>query len=180
MLRLILFTIAIFLSACSAPDRDIVVQGPIPIPINKDPTDQQLKQALNSFLENTEAPISSQYQFSRIDLDGDGRRDGLVLFKNPYGYWCGMHGCTMLVLKAHNDGFTLVNSIQPIREPLYVATNEETNGWKDMFVRVSGRWDDAKDVKIAFNGSQYPDNPAHLPNDPTFSFSEAVPLFQRY
>ena len=40
------------------------------------------------------------YDFRRVDLNGDGKRDALVLFTNPYGYWCGDNGCSMLVMKA--------------------------------------------------------------------------------
>jgi hypothetical protein len=75
-------------------------------------------------------------------------------FKNPYGYWCDTHGCTMLVMRAGNDKFELVNAIQPVRAPLYVS-NTESNGWKDIIVRVTGRWDESKDVAMTYNGAQY-------------------------
>lgn len=127
-----------------------------------DPDDSVMRGSVNAFLQESGAPVSSMYEYSRIDLDRDGRRDALVLFKNPYGYWCDTHGCTMLVLRAGNDKFELVNAIQPIRAPLYVS-DSESNGWKDIIVRVTGRWDQSKDVAMTFNGAQYADNPALEP-----------------
>lgn len=133
------------------------------IPI--DPSDAVLAQAVEAFLRKNGAPAASRYELGRYDLNADGRRDALVLFKTPYGYWCDMNGCTMLIFKAHDDHFTLVNAIQPIREPVYIS-EMETNRWKNLFVRVSGRWDRAKDVAMQFNGQSYPSNPSNLPPYP--------------
>ncbi len=127
-----------------------------------DPDDKVLIKAISQFLETTKAPAASTYNFVRTDLNEDGRRDALVLFKTPFGYWCGTHGCTMLVLRAHNDYFSLVNAIQPVREPVYIST-VKSHGWKNLIVRVSGRWDKAKDVVMVHNGQKYPDNPSNLP-----------------
>ncbi len=133
-----------------------------PAPAHTDPDDSVMRGSVTAFLQETGAPVSSMYEFKRIDLDRDGRRDALVLFKNPYGYWCDTHGCTMLVMRAGNDKFELVNAIQPVRAPLYVS-NTESNGWKDIIVRVTGRWDESKDVAMTYNGTQYADNPATMP-----------------
>lgn len=124
--------------------------------------DSVMRGSVTAFLQETGAPVSSLYEFKRIDLDRDGRRDALVLFKNPYGYWCDTHGCTMLVMRAGSDKFELVNAIQPVRAPLYVS-NTESNGWKDIIVRVTGRWDESKDVAMTYNGAQYADNPSTMP-----------------
>lgn len=141
-----------------------------------DPDDEVLAGAVQEFLLSTEAPNASQYEFSRTDLDNDGRRDALVLLNNPYGYWCGQHGCTMLVLRAHNDSFELVNAVQPIRTPLYVG-NSETNGWKDLIVRVSGRQSEAKDVAMQYDGEHYPSSPASLPPHERVALNEGLRVF---
>lgn len=146
-------------SGSSQPTTDILTPldfGPV------DPSDAVLINAVQTFLKTTEAPVASTYEFVRIDLNGDTRRDALVLFKTPYGYWCGIHGCTMLVLKAHNDKFSLVNAIQPIREPVYIS-NMNSKGWKNIVLRVSGRADKAKDVVLMFGGRSYPEDPSSLP-----------------
>ena len=130
-----------------------------------DPDSALLKVAMADFFKGSSAPVASTYNFVRFDLDGDKRRDALVMIKTPYGYWCGQHGCVMLVMKAHNNGFTLVNSVQPVREPIYIS-RAKTNGWNNIIVRVSGRWNKAKDVALRFGGRQYPKDPGRVKEYP--------------
>ena len=86
------------------------------------------------------------------------------MMKSPFGYWCDMEGCVMLVFKAQKDSFTFVNPIKPIREPVYVS-QQKTNGWNDIVARVSGRMGDkAKNVALKFEGNSYPRNPESHPN----------------
>lgn len=178
-MHIIFIALALLLTSCSSTtptDGGNIPLTPLPQePI--DPSDQILKQAVRDFLGSTEAPGASSYEFSRIDLNSDGRRDALVLFKTPYGYWCGTHGCTMLVFRAHNDHFTLLNAIQPFREPLYIS-DQTSNGWKDLVVRISGRWDKAKNVTLRFDGKQYPSNPSKLPGQSQYTLSDYLPIFR--
>ena len=136
----------------------------------EDPDDAALKDALYKFLSTSEAPVASTYKYVRYDLNGDRRRDAIVLFKTPYGYWCGINGCTMLVFKAHDKHFTLVNAIQPVREPVYIGMMK-TKGWNDILVRVSGRAAKAKDVVIRYNGSGYDSDPSKLPASPRKNYN---------
>ena len=131
------------LAGCSTSPPPEEKQALTPVPPRViDPDDDILRKNVKAFLVANKAPAASRYKVVRFDLDEDGRRDALVLFETPFGYWCGTHGCTMLVMKAHNDRFSMVNSIQPVREPLYIS-EIESNGWKDIVVRVSGRWNKA-------------------------------------
>jgi len=119
-----------------------------------------------AFLKKSGAPISSTYNFVRFDLNGDKRRDALIMIKSPYGYWCGKHGCVMMIMKAHDNGFTLVNSIQPVREPIYIS-KAKLNGWHNIIVRVSGRLNgETKDVALSFDGRSYPKDPSRLTEYP--------------
>ena len=181
-LPLILLAAASLTLAACAGERRVMSEAPlIPLPgAPIDPGDEVVDAAVAEFLKDTGAPAFSSYQIERYDLDGDQRREALVLFSTPYGYWCDMHGCTMLVLKASDNDFTLVNAIQPLREPLYVS-NIETQGWKTMVARISGRWNETKEVALQFNGEQYPANPTALP--PYTRFADAggeVRLFHEY
>src|SRR5688572_26978230 len=112
--KFMILTSVLLLGACAGSDTmNLTPQASN----NVDPTDAQMRASVLAFLSDTGAPVSSMYDFQRVDLDEDGRRDALVLFKNPYGYWCDTHGCTMLVLKAGHETFELVNAIQPVRGP---------------------------------------------------------------
>lgn len=164
LLTLTITCIGLFLlGGCqSAPKQKITANPLTPAPEKViDPDDFQLQKSVLSVLREMSAPMHSNYDYRRIDLNEDGRRDAIILFKTPYGYWCGTHGCTMLVMEAHNDHFTLVNSIQPVRPPIYETSNK-TNGWKDIVIRVSGRWHKAKNVSAKYNGQQYPLDPSDI------------------
>ena len=131
-----------------------------------DPDNEALRAAMLNFLKQTGAPVSSTYNFVRYDLNGDKRRDAIIMIKSPYGYWCGTHGCVMLIMKAHNKGFSLVNSIQPVREPVYISRTR-INGWNNLIARVSGRKSNkAKDVALIFDGTSYPKDPSKLSEYP--------------
>ncbi len=162
-MKLILLLPLLLLAACSGTSERNGKEPLLPLESRVvDPTDAELKESVKIFLTETKAPAASRYKVVRHDLNNDGRRDALVLFEAPYGYWCGSHGCTMLVMKAKNEDFSLVNSIQPVREPVYISP-EASNGWKDIMVRVSGRWSGAKNVAMKYDGREYPMNPDEQP-----------------
>ncbi len=133
------------------------------LPPVKDPTTAQMEQAITRFLQESGAPAFAKYQFYRYDLDGDKRRDAIILLQNPYKYWCNIHGCTLIVMKANDHDFTMISKTQPIRAPFFISP-ERTNGWHDLVVRVSGRWDKTKNVAMKFDGRKYPYNPETLPS----------------
>lgn len=128
-----------------------------------DPDNAQFMRAVTEYIKTKDAPGNTQYEFTRLDLNNDGRREGLILMKSPHQYWCTLNGCNMVVFKANNNGFTLVSEISPVRGPLTVS-NKKTNGWNDIVVRVSGRMNaNTKDVALQFDGTGYPPQPAFQP-----------------
>ncbi len=151
----------LLLGACEA--HNISNTSPITplLPQIKEPDNLQLKSDIRVLLADQGAPAASRYNIERVDLNNDKRRDAIVIFKTPYGYWCGTHGCTMMIFKANKNDFTLVNSVQPVREPVYIDT-KTTNGWKNIITRVSGRWAKAKNVTLMFDGQSYPLMPDQL------------------
>jgi hypothetical protein len=87
------------------------------------------------------------------DLDGDGRLDAVVLLSSSD--WCGSGGCSMLVFRGMEDGFTFVSSSTVTSEPIRVST-ERTFGWKTLIVYSKGKGD----VVMRFDGTRYPLNPS--------------------
>jgi hypothetical protein len=128
-----------------------------------DPDNEQFMDAVNEYIKAEKAPENTRYEFTRIDLDNDGRREGIVMMKTPHQYWCNFDGCKMVVFKAHNDQFELISEISPVRGPL-VVSNHKTNGWNDLIVSVSGRMNASiKEVALKYDGSSYPLQPAFQP-----------------
>ncbi len=129
----------------------------------RDPSDAEFTKTLQAYIKSKKGPAYSQYQFTRIDLDSDGRREGIAMLHTPHHFWCGMNGCSMIVFRAHDDSFTPISEIAPVRGPLTVSETT-TNGWRDLVVRVSGRfYMDAKNVALRYDGTGYPAQPAFQP-----------------
>ncbi|MCM2343888.1 MAG: hypothetical protein NDJ24_04950 [Alphaproteobacteria bacterium] len=174
---LLTFVATFLLTSCASSPEDRIAKtsatitpaagGPLlPLPgespVN-DPDDGLFMDVLSGWLEKNKAPANTQYEFTRIDLDGDGRREGLVLMQSPHQSWCMEYGCTLFLFRAHDEGFSYLSEISPVRGPLVVAENR-TSGWRDLIVHVSGYQSlDARNVALQFNGRTYPAQPASAP-----------------
>jgi hypothetical protein len=165
-IQLLSIIICLSLSACSSSEKDVAFDPLTPIPKKPqlvDPSDHQLVEAINNYILERKGPAFSRYEFTRIDLNEDGLREGLVLMKGPYQYWCGPDGCLMGVFKAHNGGFNLLNEVTPVRGPLIVS-EEKSNGWKNLLIKITGRdFIRAHDVILRHNGTNYPSSPILQP-----------------
>jgi len=153
-LNLSFIAASILLASCGTPDTSKDLLTPLP-QTSVDPTDRQLRQAVSNYLNLTSAPPQSRYQYSRIDLNGDGLRDALILFESPFSYWCTSSGCIMAVFQAHDQNFSMVSEIKNIRGPAMVS-HETTNEWRDLIARISVKNRQDYNVRLAFDGSAYP------------------------
>ena len=159
--------ISVSLNGCGYNDRLAHQQASPLLPIVElekrlDMDDQHVTAAVHDYLKHKQAPPFSQYDFMRVDLDQDGWRDALIYITAPYGQWCNANGCTVLVLHAKEDGFTIAGEISPIRPPFYIS-DTLNDGWRNIIVRVSGRTEKAKNVVLRFDGMKYQENAAILP-----------------
>ncbi len=161
------FITILALTGCATAPEEPAYPGPLtPMPRAEivEPADFVLAAAITEYLALANGPANTLYDFTRVDLDGDKRRDALVMMKGPHSYWCGMDGCSLVVFKAADDHFTLVSEIFPVRGPLYVSNRISDEGWRNLVVHVSGQsYARAKDVALKFDGSGYPRNPFFEP-----------------
>jgi hypothetical protein len=123
-----------------------------------DPSDELLIAAINQHLININGPKNSQYEYVRQDLNGDGLREGIVLFNLPHSYWCGWSGCSMVIFEAGDNDYALVSETKRIRGPIIIGSGE-TNGWADINVRLSGTDSADKTVALRYDGFRYPESP---------------------
>jgi len=124
--------------------------------------DGYLKSAMQDYLQYRKAPLFSQYDFTKKDLNDDGIMDSLVYMKTPYGRWCNSSGCTLLIFKGHPEGFSVVGDIASVRPPFDISS-EETHGWKNIKVHISGKTEKAHTRMLFFNGKQYTQSPVIEP-----------------
>lgn len=137
-----------------------------------------LKQAILDYLAKTGADPKSMdpHQTARVDLNGDGHEDALVLLQNPM-YFCGTGGCTLLVFKGTKSGFEFVSRSTLIRGPVLVS-DTKTHGWRDLVVEVSGGGMEPKRVALKYTGKKYPLNPSTLPALPKDKQTEGTKVFE--
>ena len=75
---------------------------------------------------------------------------------------CGSGGCRLLVLTRTEAGFAPVSRTTVTWLPVGVL-DTSTNGWRDLWVTVSGGGMPAGRRKLMFDGSAYPSNPTVPP-----------------
>jgi hypothetical protein len=122
-------------------------------------TNPALTEALITYLKKQGSSLNeTNYRSAEIDLNGDNKKDALVLLQGMN--WCGSGGCTMLIFQGTGGGFRLVSHITLVREPVIVSETR-TKGWRDIIVHVSGGGDvEGHNIPLKFNGSTYPTNPS--------------------
>ncbi len=155
-----------YLAACSSTGGDELALSN-PQDVSSDPSDAILHAAVQDFLTQNKGPKNSQYEYVRRDLNGDGVREGLVLFSLPHSHWCSWGGCTLAVFEPADGGFRLVSETSKIRGPLVIGSTR-TNGWEDIGVRLTGNDQSDHNVLLQFDGMAYPQDPLNqtiLPYD---------------
>lgn len=114
-------------AGCGTAHKD----GGLPVTVNefRDPDDSMIDIAVQDYLKSNRGPLYSKYDYTRVDLDGDGRRDVLVMFSGPHSYWCDMNGCSLCRLqRPPMTASRWFRKAFPVRGPLYVAETKPVGG----------------------------------------------------
>ncbi len=164
MIRLsLILSLLLILPACSG-ETEMAQLTPMAgtMDLQQDPPDSALFTKIDTYLAGQRGPRNARYDYARIDLNGDGMRDALVLFKLPHTYWCDWGGCTMTIFEARDNGFVLRSEMTNVRGPVMIS-HQKTQGWRDILFRVSGINAPDRNIVMAFNRGAYPVNPAGAP-----------------
>jgi len=106
---------------------------------------------LRAALEQWASPRPiTRYQFSLVDLNGDGILDAVVQVTDPA--FCGNGGCPIVEFKGKTVGFTVVGSSGLVRKPIYLL-NDVQDGWYTL-AAVVGLGEEAGVVPIRFKQQQ--------------------------
>lgn len=127
--------------------------------------DSVAQRAIRQYIAAVGAPAHSQFRYVLEDMNNDGTNDVVVMFNLPYHHWCGKAGCTMMVFRGVDGGFTPVTEITSVYGPV-VLTDTVSAGWRDIAVRASGTNLRDRDVALQFDGRGYPTNPLDQPSLP--------------
>jgi hypothetical protein len=113
-----------------------------------------LRAAVSDYVVRAGADPDTEYSIARLDLDGDGIDEGLVLLTGTE--WCGSGGCTLLVFHAEEGDFRFISETSMVNGPVVVAP-ARSNGWRDILVPDP---DHDRTIALRFNGAAYPSDPA--------------------
>lgn len=126
-----------------------------------------------------------RYAYGRVDLNGDGTEEVLVILMGSF--FCGTGGCNLLLLSKGDDGFTVINNFPTSRLPIIVSA-QKTAGWADLVRPESGGGAEPSYVRHVFDGSRYVEA-ERLPGDVTpagtwlltgdYSYESGFPLQPR-
>jgi hypothetical protein len=124
----------------------------------------------------------ARYLYSRIDLNGDGRKEVFVYLLGSI--FCGTGGCNLLLFRSAGGGYTLIDTFPISRLPVVVSA-AKTAGWRNLFRLEYGGGAPASYVRHTFDGEKYVKQ-ARLPADTPpegarvlageFTFYDGIPL----
>lgn len=115
----------------------------------------------------------TSFRYALYDLNGDGISDAVVILQGRR--WCGSGGCTMLVLRGMDRGFSLVSKVTISNEPVMVAS-AIVHGWHTLLVSVRGGGSHPAMARMTFDGNRYLLNPSVQPSANSSDLANAVRL----
>lgn len=131
------------------------------------------------------AGSEARYVYGRVDLNGDGQKEVLVLLLGSI--FCGTGGCDLLLLRETADGYAPINTFVRGRLPA-IASPQKTAGWHDLILRESGGGAPTSYVRYVFDGVKYVER-ERLPAEPIpegesllagpYSYATGFPLAPR-
>ena len=132
-----------------------------------------------------EGTMGARYLVSRIDINGDGRREVFVYMLGSI--FCGSGGCNLLLFTETDSGLSLVNNFPISRTPVIVSP-EKSEGWSDLIRPESGGGAPPSFVRHTFNGERYVER-ERIPGDDApvgrkvlageLTFDDGIPLEPR-
>ena len=114
-----------------------------------------------------------RFEYALVDLNGDGIPDAIV--RLTARDWCGSGGCTMLILRGGEQGYTFVAKATFTQKPIKVSP-EVLHGWHTLLVPVRGGGVQQGFALMRFSGREYPRNPTVQPQASAAQVAAATTL----
>lgn len=132
------------------PKQSASAGGALTAPVNE----VELRKAVDRY-RITRQRAESPYDFTGVDLNGDGKPEGLVLFSGDD--WCTKTGCSLVVFQEETTGYKVISHVTQARAPVLIGP-EANFGWRDLMVATGGGGAPLRTVRLGFNGKGYPAN----------------------
>jgi hypothetical protein len=119
-----------------------------------------VEQAVAQFLAREGASgADARHVVERIDLNGDGADEALVLLQSRRH--CSARGCTLLVLERRNGAYEVHSRLLLGRTPL-IAADSRTGGWRDLVAPITTASAGMRLMLVKHAAGGYPADPAQL------------------
>lgn len=88
---------------------------------------------------------NTKYWFSEYDLNGNGRKDLLVMLD-----WCEGEGCVLLVFENNLNRYKFISRITQVKAPLQISKTQQ-HLWQSLLIKDKQQW-----LQLDFDGISYP------------------------
>ena len=95
----------------------------------------------------------TRYRATLIDLNGDGRREAVVLMNGPD--WCGSGGCSLWVLTPRGGSWRMVTQATIMNPPIRVLPTSSL-GWSELSAMVDDVNGPHYEARLSVNGRLNP------------------------
>ncbi|MBU2167545.1 MAG: hypothetical protein KKF88_06890 [Alphaproteobacteria bacterium] len=93
------------------------------------------------------------YRAALVDLNGDGRREAVVLMNGPG--WCGSGGCSLWVLTPRGQSWRMVTQATVMNPPIRVLP-PRSHGWSELSAMADDGAGPDYEVRLSVNGRLNP------------------------
>lgn len=104
-----------------------------------------------------------RYAAQAVDLNNDSKAEVVAIAFGREA--CGSGGCTAFVLQDISFDYQVLTLITTASTPIKVANNQ-TAGWRDLIIEVSGGGTESGARLLQYNGKNYPENASLAPKAP--------------
>lgn len=122
--------------------------------------DAALEQAIKAEMGISQNDGAVSYWYNRIDLNGDGIPETFVYLAGRSV--SGSGGDSALLFAQRAGDYVLLSRFTLVRSPILVS-DERSNGWNNLVLRVSGGGIAPFFAELKYNGTSYPTNPSTQP-----------------
>lgn len=100
------------------------------------------------------------YLYNKIDLNDNNKRDVIAYIEGPK--FCKGNGCTVVILQDRGKSYSVISKISGAINPIIVS-DEKTNGYKNIIMKLDTRNGESIYKELKFNGNAYPLDPINEP-----------------
>lgn len=122
--------------------------------------DYKIERALEKEFNIRSGIDNVSYLYNRVDLNDNKKKYIIAYIEGPK--FCIENGCTVVILEDRGKSYSVISKISGAINPIIVS-DEKTNGFKNIIMKVDNRNGEYIYKELKFNGNAYPLNPIDEP-----------------